>query len=309
MRVLFIGIGSIAQKHIKAIRHIDESTQLFALRSSMDAVKYDGVVDIYDYADIEGVNPDYIIISNPTSRHYETIVKLLPFRKPLFIEKPIFGELGHDEVIKVIVENKILTYIACDMRFLDCLTWLHKYMQEHCDNVRINEINVYCGSYLPDWRPGTDFRKCYSAIPELGGGVHIDLIHDVDYVYWIFGKPQNHKAIFRNVSSLNIRAYDYASFNLEYPEFSANIVLNYYRRDAKRYMEILFDDCTWTVDMLKNEITSSTGELVYKSEQSGADEYEAQMRYFMGLVQSRATTSMNAAEEAYDVLKICLNDN
>lgn len=308
MRVLFIGIGSIAKKHIKAIRAIDANIQLYALRSSRDAAKYEGVEDIYDYAEIEDVNPDFIIISNPTSKHYETIVKLLPFRKPLFIEKPVFGELGHDGVIKTIKDDKILTYVACDMRFMDCLTWLHEYIQKHRNNVRINEINVYCGSYLPEWRPGTDFRKCYSAIPELGGGVHIDLIHDVDYVYWIFGKPQNHKAIFRNVSSLNIRAYDYANFNLEYSEFSANIVLNYYRRDAKRFMEILFDDCTWTVDMLKNEITSSKGELIYQSEQSGADEYEAQMRYFMSLVQSKATTSMNSAEEAYDVLKICLNE-
>lgn len=308
MRVLFVGIGSIAKKHIKAIRAIDPNTQLFALRSSRDAAKYEDVEDIYDYAEIEGVNPDFVIISNPTSKHYETIETLLPLRKPLFIEKPVFGELGHDEVIKEIVDNKILTYVACVMRFMDCLTWLHAYMKEHRNNVRINEINVYCGSYLPEWRPGIDFRKCYSAIPELGGGVHIDLIHDVDYVYWIFGKPSKSSTILRNVSSLNIRAFDYACFNLEYPEFSANVVLNYYRRDAKRYMEILFDDCTWTVDMLKNEITSSTGELIYRSEQSGADEYEAQMRYFIGLVQSKATTSMNSVEEAYDVLKICFND-
>ena len=74
-------------------------------------------------------------------------------------------------------------------------------------------------------------------------------------------------------------------------------------------MEILFDDCTWTVDMLKNEITSSNGELIYRSDQTGADEYEAQMRYFMGLVKQSATTSMNPASEAYDVLKICLSES
>lgn len=306
MRIVFIGIGSIAKKHIKAIIKIDPQTEIFALRSSKDALPYEGVVDFYEYCDIKDINPDFIIISNPTSKHFETIVKLLPLRKPLFIEKPVFGELGHDGVVKKIEEDKILTYVACDMRFMDCLTWLHEYMQEHRNKVRINEINVYCGSYLPEWRPGIDFRKCYSAIPELGGGVHIDLIHDVDYVYWIFGKPQNHTAVFRNVSSLDIRAYDYANFNLEYPTFCANVVLNYYRRDAKRYMEILFDDCTWTVDMLKNEITSSTGELIYKSEQSGADEYEAQMRYFMNLVRNGSTNSMNSAKEAYDVLRICL---
>lgn len=307
MKIVFIGIGSIAKKHIKAIKKIEPTAEIFALRSSMDAAPYEDVKDFYKYDDIKDIAPNFIIISNPTSNHFETIQKLMPYRIPLFIEKPVFAELGHDDVIKEIESKQILTYVACDMRFMDCLSWLHQYMVEHRKNVRINEINVYCGSYLPDWRPGTDFRKCYSAIPELGGGVHIDLIHDVDYVYWIFGKPEKHHALFRNVSSLSIRAYDYANFNLMYPDFCANVVLNYYRRDAKRYMEILFDDCTWTVDMLKNEIISSTGDVIYRSKQTGADEYEAQMRYFMELVKNGATTSMNSATEAYDVLRICLD--
>ena len=307
MRVLFIGIGSIAKKHIKAILHIDEKTQIYAFRSSRNAERYENVKDIYEYEEINEVNPDFIVISNPTALHYETIERLLPFGKPLFIEKPVFGELGHDEIIKTIEEKKILTYVACDMRFLGCLVWLHNYMEEHVDQVRINEINVYCGSFLPEWRPGSDFRKSYSAIPELGGGVHIDLIHDVDYVYWIFGKPKKRTAIFTNVSSLNIRAYDYANFNLIYPEYCANIVLNYYRRDYKRTMEILFDDCTWTVDMKKNEIISSTGEIIYQQKETRENEYELQMRYFIELVKQEATTSMNSVSEAYDVLKICLD--
>ncbi len=307
MRIVFVGIGSIAKKHIKAIKTIEPSADLFALRSSKDAAPYEKVHDFYDYEEIKTINPDFIIISNPTAKHLETIKKLIPFRVPLFIEKPLFAELSHEDVVSALETNNILTYVACDMRFQDCLRWMHDYMEKHADKVRVNEVNVYCGSYLPEWRPGTDFRKCYSAIPELGGGVHIDLIHDVDYVYWIFGKPENHHAIFRNVSSLNIRAYDYANFNLFYPGFCANVVLNYYRRDAKRIMEVVFDDCTWTVDMLKNEITSNQGEVVYKSEQTGADEYESQMRYFMGLVKKGATVSMNPASEAYDVLKICLD--
>lgn len=308
MKIAFVGIGSIAKKHIKAIRTVEPNAEIFALRSSRDADKFEGVKDFYSYDDFSDIVPDFIIVSNPTSKHYETIVRLLPLGKPLFIEKPLFAELGHEDVIKELDENRVLTYVACDMRFQDCLRWMHDYIQEHRQQVRINEINVYCGSYLPEWRPGTDFRKCYSAIPELGGGVHIDLIHDVDYVYWIFGKPQKHTAIYRNVSSLKIRAFDYANFNLEYPEYSANIVLNYYRRDAKRYMEVLFDDCTWTIDMLKNEITSGKGEVIFHSEQTGADEYEAQMRYFIDLVKKGAKVSMNPASEAYDVLKICLNE-
>lgn len=309
MKILFIGIGSIAQKHIKAIRAIDSMAELYALRSTKESAKVEGVKDIYKYEEIKSVSPDFIIISNPTALHSVTITQLLQFQIPLFIEKPIFGELGHDDIIYNIGKSNVLTYVACDMRFMDCLIWFHQFILEHRSEVRINEVNVYCGSYLPEWRPGTDFRKCYSAIPELGGGVHIDLIHDVDYVYWIFGRPQAHSSICRNVSSLNIKSYDYANFCLEYPGFCANIVLNYYRRDNKRYMEVLFDDCTWTVDMLRNEITDSNGNIIFKSEQTSVDEYEAQMRYFIELVRAKATTSLNSASEAYDVLKICLNDN
>ena len=49
---------------------------------------------------------------------------------------------------------------------------------------------VICSSYLPDWRPGVDYRTVYSAHKALGGGVTIDLIHEWDYLVDLFGVPQ-----------------------------------------------------------------------------------------------------------------------
>ncbi len=307
MRIVFVGVGSIARKHIKAIHNILPQAEIYALRSSKKSEILSDVKDFFDFEQIKKISPDFIIISNPTSKHIDTIKHLLPLRIPLFIEKPIFSDLGHDDVINEITKKGILTYVACVMRFLDCLRWLRNQGLKEMASHRINEVNCYCGSYLPDWRPNVDFKKCYSAIPELGGGVHIDLIHEIDYLYWIFGKPVEQKSIFRNVSSLGIRAYDYANFNLIYPNFCANVVLNYYRCDSKRYMEILFDDRTWTIDLHKNEIKDERGNIIYHSEQSGVDAFVAQMRYFIDLVKQRAPTSINPASEAYDVLKICLS--
>ena len=44
------------------------------------------------------------------------------------------------------------------------------------------------GQYLPEWRKNTDYRKGVSARQDLGGGVLLELSHEIDYIQWIFGE-------------------------------------------------------------------------------------------------------------------------
>jgi predicted dehydrogenase len=168
---------------------------------------------------------------------------------------------------------------------------------------RINEVNVYCGSYLPEWRPNIDFRTTYSSQKDMGGGVQFDLIHEIDYIYWLFGKPEKITKTLRNASSLQIDAVDYGNYCLEYDNFCVGITLNYYRRDYKRTMEILFDDGTWLVDLEQNKIVDSETE-IFSSEQQINDTYLEQMKYFYHLIQTGTKSSLNSIEEAVEVLKI-----
>lgn len=305
MNILIIGLGSIARKHIAALRELVPDASIFALRSSKSANEIDGVVNLYGMEEND-VRFDFAIISNPTSMHAETIEELLDLRIPIFIEKPVFGNLGHEELIDKVNSLGILNYVACNLRFLESVQFLHDYINTHPER-RVNEVNVYCGSYLPDWRPGTDYRKCYSAIPELGGGVNIDLIHDIDYIYWIFGRPEESIKICRNVSSLGIRAVDYANYVLLYPGFTASIVLNYYRRDYKRTIEVIFDDGTWLVDLKQNIITDADGTIIFKGLNTPLDTYKSQMAYFLDLIHN-GNNAENSINEAYEVLKICLKN-
>lgn len=304
MNILIVGLGSIARKHIEALKKLNIDCFLYALRSSSNALEEEGIRNIYTLKEIENIKMSFAIVSNPTSSHKKTISDLLSLSCPLFIEKPLYHELDLDDVLLQISKQNILTYVACNLRFLDSFSFLKKKIEE--SELRLNEVNVYCGSYLPTWR-NVDYKKSYSSVPSLGGGVHIDLIHELDYIYWIFGIPNNIQSVFRNVSSLNIETYDYANYNLIYDQFCANVTLNYYRRDYKRTFELVFEDETWLLNLVNNKVTSGE-KIIFESDQRIIDTYTAQMDYFIELIKSGNKTSINTVSEAYEILKICLNE-
>ena len=306
MKVLIVGLGSIALKHVYALRKIMPSVLIYALRSGVNSNGVEGVISIYD---VNQVPPDldFIIISSPTFLHALDISKCLAFNCPLFIEKPLFHQLGDEEekVLSEILRNKTITYVACNFRFHPIIKYVKGVLANK--NRRINEINIYCGSYLPDWRPAKNFREIYSSWPEMGGGVHLDLIHELDYVYWLFGAPSRVISTKKNSSSLNINSIDFASFILDYDTFSACVTLNYYRTDKKRSFEIVFEDETWNCDLLTCRITSNNGNIIFeKDDYNIMNAYVDQLEYFRSQI-STGRAPMNSIMEAREVLNIALH--
>lgn len=303
MKVLIIGLGSIAKKHIKVLREIDAQVKLVALRSSSDSKIFEGITNIYNTESIPQEAPDFIIVSNPPLCHFDTLLKIKEYAVPLFIEKPLFSKIGSAEenLIHEIQSKDIPNYVACNLRFLHALRIIREKIREE----RINEVNVYCGSYLPEWRPGVDFRNNYSANKNMGGGVHIDLIHELDYVYWIFGAPLCVHSLFANKSSLHISSYDYALYVWVYENFTVSIILNYFRKDTKRSLEIVCESGTYEIDLLKNRIFYNHN-LIFESNQRGIDTYKDQMLFFIDNFLNNQTCNFNSVEEAYHILQLCL---
>ncbi len=302
MNVLIIGLGSIAKKHILALKKMGKPFQLYALRSGNNPEQFEDVTNITAIADCPPV--DFIIISNPTAFHYDAIKTVVSLKKPLFIEKPPFHSLEDSEKgLALVEENHLVTYTAFNLRFLDCL----KYLKKNIVLSKVQEVNVYCGSYLPNWRPTADYKKNYSAIAKMGGGVHLDLIHEMDYIIWIFGKPQHVQSVLRNKSKIYIDAVDYAHYLLTYDKFAITIVLNYYRLDTKRSCEIIMDDSTWNVNLLENQIFDSLhNTVVFESEQGTQDTYTEQLNYFCNAIAANETP-FNSISESISTLKIALS--
>lgn len=305
MKIVIIGLGSIAKKHIDAIYQLNKSARIYALRSNPNSKsEMEGVIDIYNLNEINMSEIDFVLISNPTAKHFKTIKQLSDYNKPLFIEKPLFSEINEETemLVNEIERRQFSTYVACNLRFLESLNELKNLLK----NKRINEVNVYCGSYLPDWRPKVNFRKVYSANKEMGGGVHIDLIHELDYVYWLFGNPNETHSFFSNNSSLEISAYDYANYLWNYEEFSASIILNYYRKEKKRSIEVVTDSGIYLVDLLKNAIELDN-KCIFASEQKIADTYYNQMAFFVENI-LKNNEKFNTIGDANTVLRLCMKD-
>jgi len=307
LNILIVGLGSIGKKHLSAIYTFYPLANVFALRSKRKSKKYENVINIYSIDELE-INIDFVIISTPTNLHENDIIKFSKLGCPLFIEKPVLHNLKNIESINnILFSNNIKTYVACNMRFHPGIIHLKNFIDNN--KSKINEVNVYFGSYMPNWRNGIDFRENYSSHEDMGGGVHLDLIHELDYCIWIFGYPISIKSVFRKVSNLEINSIDYTNYILFYDDFTLNIKLNYYRIDSKREIEILTNDTTLIYDLIQNKVfDNKSKQILFHEDFSMMDTYNNQMKYFIDNINNNQKTIMNNFEESIKILKIALND-
>ena len=306
MKILIIGLGSIAKKHISAISALIPDSLFFALRSNKNSTTFENVKNIFAINETPK-DIDFIIISNPTNLHATTIKKIIFLNKPIFIEKPIFDNIESNvETRNLINKSGIKTYIACNLRFHPSIIFLKNYIDNN--NKKINEVNLYCGSYLPNWRANIDYTESYSAKKNMGGGVDLDLIHELDYAIWLFGFPLNYNTTKRKISQLKIDSFDYCLYNLKYNEFNLSIILNYYRIIPKREIEIVFEDDILICNLLNAEIRNSKNEIIFLDNSYNINKtYLSQAEYFINKLKNN-DAYMNNLDESFEILKIALHE-
>ena len=302
MRIAFIGLGSIAQKHITAIKKIDANAILFAVRHNTNAPSVKGIKNI-PFASLASLNLDAIILSNPSVYHEQFIIDLVPLGIPLMVEKPICVSQEQWESLGRLNKEKLPPiYTACNLRFHPLIVFLKNYLKEKPE--QIYEVTAYCGSYLPSWRPHLDYQDSYSAKSSMGGGVQFDLIHEIDYLNYLFGEPLALEKQYRRVSHLEIDSCDYAHYSATYQKFSANVTLNYFRRDAKRTLEIVRENDTLLLDFINgNCINLITGQTLLNIDKEGLSlSYLNQMKYFLSAAKNKKFP-MNSLEESLRIIK------
>lgn len=292
MKILVIGLGSIGLRHVEIIKKIRPLANFYALRSKKQVENFIGINNLYDPKEISNYEFDFAIISSPSYFHHRDIKLLMELNIPLIVEKPLVTNLKQlQSISKFEIKHNI--YVAYNMRFHPLIVFVKEYINNKIK--RINEVNSYYGSYLPEWRPKKNYKNIYSAIESLGGGVHLDLVHEPDYIIHLFGFPLKVNTKYRKVSQLEIDTVDYANIEFEYEKFTAQITLNYFRKDKKRTLEIITDDDSIVIDFVKNKIYSHLNkQYIFSSDKDlMAISYTKQIEYFFSIYKNKTLSESN----------------
>lgn len=305
-QIAFVGMGSIGKRHLKNVCQLITSQgntySIDLYRSSMARELSEDVKSMVasQYLCSQKVQREYdmVFITNPTSLHLETAVKFRPFAKALFIEKPVFGSYEVDEQI-VAMLDEIPSYVACPLRYNPVL----QYVKQNIELENVISVRAMSSSYLPDWRPGQDYRETYSAHTGLGGGVDIDLIHEWDYLTWIFGMPTECLGIAGRFSNLEIDSNDAALYVAKNDKMTYELHLDYFGRKTQRTLDVFTLNDTIQCDIVGGTVTYlKEGKILDFNSERNAFQV-AEIKHFFDIAEGRVENDSNV-RHGVQVLKL-----
>ncbi|MBI3953643.1 MAG: Gfo/Idh/MocA family oxidoreductase [Chloroflexi bacterium] len=259
MKFLVVGCGSIGRRHLRNIMSLgeEELTALDVLPERRQAVKDElGLAVFSGLPEALASRPDVAFVTTPTSLHIPVALAAAEQGCHLFIEKPLSHSLeGLERLLSLVQTKGLVTLVGCNLRFHPGLVRVKKLLNEGAIG-KVVAARVQVGQWLPDWHPGEDYRKGYSAQRWMGGGAVLDAIHELDYIQWLVGSPVRQVACFAGkLSRLEIEAEDTAAVLLRFADDTIGEVhMDYVQRAYSRSCHIIGDKGTIRWDYAKGQV-------------------------------------------------------
>lgn len=312
MKVLFIGLGSIGQRHLRNLLQLG-TFEIYAYRVRSnplpDEFEYINVNQVYDLGQLSMVKPDLCIIASPPTVQERVLPFVINAGCNFFIEKPIATMLdGLNNLLEKVEKQKLTTMVGYNLRYHPVYKKLTELLAGKIIG-NIVSVRASVGQYLPDWHPSEDYRLGYSANQSLGGGVILDLIHEIDFVYSLFGEVVEVKAMISTKSSLEIDTENTSEILIKFRNgILGQIHLDYVQRKPMRNGIIIGDRGTVLYDLLENEVIVTNQDGVkekYRYDFQRNDMYIKELKDFIQAIRTK-TELPNNFKAGINVLKIAL---
>ena len=317
MRFLVVGLGSIGRRHIHNLKRIYPTAKISVWRRKQTTEDLGDVAPLVDQVvtsidDALASQPDAALVTNPASLHVETSLALAQNGVHLFVEKPISNTIdGVDTLLELCRERDLVLMVGYNFRFYKPLQAMRQALTEGRIG-RVLSLRTEVGQYLPDWRPGSDYRGTVSAQRELGGGVVLELSHELDYVRWLVGEVETVSAQIGHLSDLEIDVEDTAEITLRFANGAiGNVHMNMIQRSATRTCRIIGTEGMLAWDFMSNNVgilvngTSSWSDLHPREHIDRNDMYVAELRHFLECVKGDETPIVSG-DDGRRVLDIAL---
>lgn len=310
MKFLVIGYGSIGKRHARNIKFLGH--EVIVLRHSRNTINKDGFDEYYSCEEAlkSAGSIDGAIICSPTSCHLNDVTILVENNIPFLLEKPPTVDYQTCiEMVKLLKQREFSRYdIGFNLRFYPAL----KFIKEYIPNLgHIYAARVSAGYYLPDWRKNVDYRTTNSAKKELGGGVHIELIHEIDYIIWFFGLPEKVFGYTNRISILEISTEDICVAVFQYADGSVvELHLDYLSHKDLRGCQIIAEHGTMEWDFIEGKVKLFVKGQKIPEDLLSLDEgydfnktYIEELENFIGVVNRKKSRNINI-QDAVDSIKV-----
>lgn len=323
-KVLFIGLGGAGQRHLRILHDLlPGNTRFLCYRrtSSTPLLRSDFTVDnntsvvekfgleVFDKLESAfAEKPDLTVISTPTSCHREPLIMAMKARSAIIVEKPWAEDLkSFPEFSDGIEKNNLPFLISFQRRYHPLIARTRELLKNGAIGRPIAaSFTVF--SDVRTWHGYEDWKTLYAVRPELGGGVLLTEIHEIDLAYWFFGMPDAVFCSGGNRSEEKLEVEDTIQMTLLYKSFSVQLALCFMHTNKSRSFHIAgtSGDISW--DEAENKMICKT---------NGKDPLEFSLPVFsndaMFIAQAKDflsnwdnTSTQNSLDAAYVSLAIVL---
>lgn len=311
-RILIVGLGSIGRRHLSLARERFPEADIRVLRHQIsNDLPGDCNGFLYELEEAILFSPQIVVIANPAPFHLPIAQIMAEKRAHLLIEKPLSSSLqGVAHLIDTCRKKAVVLAVGYNLRFLESLNELKKLLIEKIIG-QVLSVRCEIGQYLPLWRPELDYRKSVSAQRDLGGGVLLELSHELDYLRWIFGDVSWVNATLSQQSSLNIDVEDSAFLTLgfhpsaEGHQLIGVLNLDFIRRDATRTCVVIGEKGTLRWDGVTGKIflykdNGDNWEEIFSGPQDRNESYRSEWKNFISAIEKNHPPLVGG----YDGLKV-----
>jgi len=322
-KILFIGLGGAGQRHLRIFHDLlPNDTQYFAFRSKSTTpllnkdftVNNDKTLSSqYNIMELNSIEeaflkkPDLTVISTPSSMHLKFMNKAVQNKSAVFVEKPWSNNKeGFEEFSDLILRENLNFNISFQRRYHPKILKVKKFIEDGKIGKPLSGVfNVY--SHVPSWHPYEDWKKLYAVNANLGGGVLLTEIHEIDLVYWFFGLPKEVFCVGGNRSEEKLDIEDTVQIILIYDEFSIQINLCFMHKKQSRNFHIAgtLSDISWNNDELTIYSFNDKVEKQYdNSLVQNDDMFYGQARKFINNWKNNDTISaLNSASGSLEIVE------
>ena len=322
MKALIIGLGSIGRRHLNNLRTIDPDVEIGVWHSKQvqsDPGSQDTNIDrqinkfVFQKSDALEWRPDIALITGPSSMHIETGLDLARHGIHLFIEKPISDRMENlPDLLQICRDRHLALMVGYNFRFYEPLRIVKKIIAEgQIGQLRFLRAEV--GQYLPDWRPGKDYRQSVSARKALGGGVLLELSHEIDYALWLAGDVKTIFARSAKLSDLQMDVEDTAEIVLQFVGGGlGSIHVDMIQRVPTRTCRVIGSEGTVIWDWRDHTVrlysarNGTWHEIFQNSDYDRNTMYLEELRHFLTCVQETHAPEYNTGEDGMRTLEIIL---